>query len=230
MRRLVLICLGLLLLAVVPRASAPQGVRVASKKFTESVILGEMLAQLAREGGDHAVHFAELGGTRLVYDALRRGEIDAYPEYTGTIRQEIFAGDDAATDDKLRQLLARHGVAMSQSLGFSNNYALSVRRDTAERLGLVTVSDLARHPELRLGMSNEFLDRADGWRNLRKHYGLAHANVAGMDHDLAYRHLESGAIDVIDVYTTDARIAELDLIMLEDDRGYFPSNHVAGAP
>jgi osmoprotectant transport system permease protein len=119
-------------------------------------------------------------------------------------------------------LLRREGIVMSKPLGFSNNYALAVRRDTAERLGLKTIDDLSRHPELRLGLSNEFMDREDGWKNLRLHYNLPHEQATGMDHDLAYRHLEGGSIDVIDVYTTDARSAELDLVLLQDNRNYFP--------
>ena len=187
MRRLALIIVALLVVAAWPRSSTPRGLRVASKKFTESVILGEIVTQIVRAGGEAATHLAELGGTTLVYDALRRGEIDIYPEYTGTLREEIFAGRDASTFGQLQALLADQGIVMSRSLGFSNNYALAVRRYVAERLGLVTIADLSRHPELRLGWSNEFLDRADGWKNLRTHYGLPHEKVTGLDHDLAER-------------------------------------------
>jgi osmoprotectant transport system permease protein len=223
MRRLILSVVALLIVAAWPRASTPRGLRVASKIFTESVILGEMVTQLVRAGGDHATHLAELGGTTLVYDALRRGEVDVYPEYTGTLREEIFAGRDAATIDKLQALLADQGILMSPSLGFSNNYALAVRRDVAKRLGLATITDLARQTDLRLGLSNEFLDRADGWKNLRTHYGLPHEQVTGLDHNLAYKQLEAGEIDVTDAYATDAEVAELDLVLLADDRAHFPS-------
>ncbi len=223
MRRLAIIALALTAATFVPLTSAPRGVRVASKKFTESVILGDMLVQLIHSSGEPATHLAELGGTTLVYNALRRGEVDVYPEYVGTLRQEIFAARDAATLDDLQSLLRDGGIVMSRSLGFSNSYALAVRRDTAERLRLVTIDDLARHPDLKVGLSNEFLDRADGWKNLRTHYRLPHERATGLDHDLAYRQLEAGAIDVTDVYTTDARLAELDLVLLDDNREYFPS-------
>lgn len=232
MKRVLVVCLALAVIAAVPRswrsrsprtqASGGREVHVGSKKFTESVILGEMVTQLVGAGGVSATHLAELGGTRLVYDALVRGEVDVYPEYTGTLRQEIFAGQAVASDADLRQLLERDGVVMSQPLGFSNNYALAVRRDTAERLGLAKISDLARHPELRLGLSNEFLDREDGWKNLRLAYNLPHEEVTGVDHDIAYKQLEAGTIDVTDAYTTDARLVELKLVVLEDDRAYFP--------
>ncbi len=221
MRRVTVICLLLVLAAVAPRGSTVRGVRVGSKKFTESVILGEIVAQLVRAGGDDATHLAELGGTTLVFDALKRGEIDVYPEYTGTLRQEIYAGRKAESFADLQKLLRDDGVTMSKPLGFSNNYALAVRRDTADRLGLAAISDLAKHPDLRLGFNNEFMDRADGWKNLRTHYGLPQQAV-GLDHDLGFRQLEAGTIDVMDVYTTEARIAELDLALLKDDRDYFP--------
>ena len=223
MRWLAILVAALLAAAFAPLPRGPRGVAVASKKFTESVILGEMLVQLIEASGQRATHLAELGGTTLVFDALVRGEVDLYPEYVGTIRQEILAGQSVDDDDQLRSRLLERGVAMSAPLGFSNNYALAVRRELAERLGLATIDDLARQVDLRLGLSNEFLDRADGWKNLRKHYGLTHREVAGMDHDVAYRRLAAGSVDVIDVYTTDARLAELDLVLLDDNRGYFPS-------
>jgi osmoprotectant transport system permease protein len=222
MVRLAIVSLVLLVVAVVPSAPGAHGVRVGSKMFTESVIVGEMVAQAVRAGGGAVTHLEELGGTRLVYDALKRGEIDVYPEYTGTLRKEILASSDAGSNEKLAKLLRREGIVMSKPLGFSNNYALAVRRDAAERLNLKTIDDLSRHPELRLGLSNEFMDREDGWKNLRGHYHLPHEQATGMDHDLAYRHLESGSIDVMDVYTTDARPAELDLVLLQDNLNYFP--------
>jgi osmoprotectant transport system permease protein len=206
-----------------PDAVARPPVRVASKKFTESVILGEAVAELIRAAGDPVEHLAELGGTRLVYEALRRGEIDVYPEYTGTLEQEIFAGRDVQSADDLARLLREDGLAMTRSLGFANNYALAVRREVAKRLNLKTISDLATHRELRLALSSEFLDRGDGWRNLQQAYNLPQAEVAGMDHEIAYRQLAAGTADATDVYTTDAKIAELDLVVLADDRGYFPS-------
>ncbi|WP_197530620.1 glycine betaine ABC transporter substrate-binding protein [Bythopirellula polymerisocia] len=217
-----IICLVLLLLALFPRGSKLAGVRVGSKKFTESVILGEMLTQLIRSTGQRASHLSELGGTTLVFDALRRGEIDLYPEYTGTLIEEIFSGKNAKTFEDLSVLLEQQGVFVSQPLGFNNSYALAVTRDTAEQYKLTTISDLAAHDDLRMGFSNEFLDRDDGWKNLRKRYGLPQDEVTGLDHDLAYRQLESGTIEVMDVYTTDARLEGLDLVLLEDNRNYFP--------
>jgi osmoprotectant transport system permease protein len=221
MRVLLVIAALLIVVALWPQSAAPPAVRIGSKVFTESVILGDALTQLVEASGDPAVHRAKLGGSQIVYDALRRGEIDAYPEYTGTIRQDIFAGRSIDDDAQLRSELLDQGIAMSKSLGFSNNYALAVRRETAEQYQIEKISDLVRQPDLRFGFSSEFMQRSDGWPNLRTVYSLPQQPV-GMDHDLSFRHLEEGELDVIDVYTTEARLQELDLVVLEDDRDYFP--------
>jgi osmoprotectant transport system permease protein len=221
MKRMLLIAVALATIAVWPRPAAPPSVRIGSKVFTESVILGEVLTQLIEDGGDRATHVAKIGSTQIVFDALERGEIDAYPEYTGTLRKEIFAGRDVETTEQLEALLRARGIAISRSLGFSNSYALAVTRETAQRLELAKISDLARHPDLRVRVSSEFVQRSDGWKNLRATYGLSQ-QAEGMDHDLAFRHLIAGQIDVTDVYTTEARIAEFDVVLLEDDRHYFP--------
>ncbi|AKI99908.1 osmoprotectant transport system permease protein [Archangium gephyra] len=203
----------------------PEGtaVRVGSKKFTESVILGDMVTQLARSTGARAEHRRELGGTQVLWQALRRGELDLYPEYTGTLRQELFAGRALPDDESLRQALAAEGLRMSAPLGFNDTYALGMKEAEAERLGIRTLSDLREHPELRFGFSNEFMDRGDGWPALRSRYALPQREVRGLDHDLAYRGLESGAIQVTDLYSTDAEIAYYGLRVLEDDLRHFPA-------
>jgi len=214
-----------LLIAIAAFASWPTqraAVRVGSKQFTESVILGEMLRLLSEEEATPAQHLRELGGTRIVYEALRHGEIDAYVEYTGTLTKEIFSDRKISSDDDMRTELAKGGIVMSQSLGFNNTYAIGMQREQAERLGISKVSHLARHPSLRFGFSNEFMGRSDGWPGLQSAYGLATEQVTGLDHDIAYRQLQLGVIDVIDAYSTEARIAAFDIAVLEDDRSYFP--------
>lgn len=201
--------------------SAPEVV-VGSKTFTESVVLGEMLAQLARSAGAEALHRRELGGSTILFKALQRGDLDAYPEYTGTLIGELLADRHIRDMDELASVLAEDGLAMSEPIGFNNTYAIGVRRETAAKLGLETISDLRAHPELRMAFSNEFMDRADGWPGLRRAYALAPERVQGIAHDLAYRALAAGDVDVIDVYTTDAEIAYYDLAVLTDDRAYFP--------
>ena len=193
-------------------------VRVGSKQFTESVLLGELARQTLAESGVPAVHRRELGGTRVLWEALLAGQIDVYPEYTGTLVQEILSGGAGPLDEALRA----RGVQAGAPLGFEDTYAIGVRRDAALRLGLHTLSDLSRHPELRYGLSNEFLRRADGWPRLREVYGLSQEHVTGLQHDLAYRALQSGAIDATDLYSTDAEIRAFDLEVLRDDRRAFP--------
>ncbi len=164
-----------------------------------------------------------MGGTRVLWSALLNGDIDVYPEYTGTIGQEILAGEEIPDGEAMRLALGRFGVAMSEPLGFNNTYALGIKEEKAAALGIRTISDLRGQPDLVFGFSNEFLDRQDGWPGLRAHYNLPQDNVRGLDHDLAYRGLESGTIDITDLYSTDAEIAYYDLRVLEDDRGYFPA-------
>ena len=197
-------------------------VRIGSKKFTESVILGEMASGLAEHAGLAARHHRELGGSPVLFQALLAGEIDLYPEYTGTLRYEILAEEQLAGDSELRSALADRGLRVSAALGFDNTYALGMTEARAAALGISRTSDLVRHPELRLGFSEEFLHRSDGWPGLQGHYGLPQTFVRGLDHDLAYRGLAGGDLDVIDVYTTDAEIPYYGLRLLDDDRSYFP--------
>jgi osmoprotectant transport system substrate-binding protein/osmoprotectant transport system permease protein len=213
------VALALLLAAAQP---PDERVRVGSKSFTESVILGELATQLAAAEGARAVHRRALGGTRVLWEALRRGEIDLYPDYTGTLAREILRADRPLDDAALRAALAAEGIAVSRTLGFEDKYALGVRRELAARLGLARISDLSRHPELRIGFTNEFMDRGDGWPALRARYRLPHRSVRGLEHDLAYRALAAGEIDVTDVYTTDPEIRRLELVLLEDDLRAFP--------
>lgn len=197
-------------------------VTIGSKAFAESAVLGEIATELARGSGADVHHLAELGGTRLVWNALISGQIDAYPEYTGTIVNEIFASQKLRDEKEIRAALAANGVEMSGPLGFSDNYAIGMREDVAERLGIHTISDLRRHPDLRFGFSSEFLDRADGWPALREKYQLPQQIVRGLQHDLAYRALADGALDVTDLYSTDAETAQYGLRLLDDDLHHFP--------
>ncbi|MDB5986890.1 MAG: transporter permease subunit [Nevskia sp.] len=222
--RLLLVVIGLaccgLAGATTPSATA---IVVGSKNFTESVLLAEMLRIEAQRQGLAVEHRRALGGTAILWQALQRRQIDVYPEYSGTLMQELLHDLPPHTDlDTLRQRLATIGIGISAPLGFEDGYALAVRADTTERAQLRTLSDLHAHPELRYGLSNEFIDRADGWPGLRAAYALAPEQLQGLDHDLAYRALQDGAVDVVDVYTTDAEIAAGNLRVLEDDRAYFP--------
>jgi len=209
-------------LSNIASAEEPVSITIGSKVFTESVILGEMLKHLAQQTGIETHHHRQLGGTRVLWNALLSGEIDAYPEYNGTLLQEIMVKENLQTEAELNQALTARGLRMTPALGFNNTYAIGIKAALAERLELQSISDLRNHPELVLGFSNEFIDRADGWPGLQQHYQLPHQNVRGLDHDLAYRGIESGTLQVIDLYATDAEIDYYKLRTLEDDLNYFP--------
>jgi osmoprotectant transport system permease protein len=203
-------------------AAAPV-VRVGSKSFTESYILAEIVAQIVQEVGEAtAERKLGLGGTGIVYGALASGDLDVYPEYTGTISYAILKDPSARTIELLRDRLRTLGLVISAPLGFDNTYALAVRRDTSTRLGLRRLSDLREHSELKAAFDPGFLDRDDGWPGLRRHYGLALADVRIMEHALAYPALMAGRVDVIDVFSTDGQLARLDVAVLTDDQRFFP--------
>ncbi|PWB83154.1 MAG: amino acid ABC transporter permease [Methylocystaceae bacterium] len=218
--------LTIVVLAFLAATSAEAGseVRVGSKKFTESVILAEIASDLAAASGAETTRRLELGGTRLLWNALLAGEIDVYPEYTGTLKQEILADAHVADEASIDRALAARGLRKSASLGFGNSYALGVMRETAEKLEIATISDLARHPSLRFGLSEELLARADGWPALRAAYGFSASDARGLDHDIAYKGLVEGSIDVIDLYTTDPELADRRIRILVDDRRFFSDN------
>lgn len=198
-------------------------VRIGSKQFTESVILGETARLAARQQGIPVTHQRELGGTAILWSALQHGDIDAYPEYTGTLTHELLRNVAPDADiPTLRAALKPLGVGITDSLGFDDTYAIGMREDRAAQLGIRSLSDLAAHPEVRLGFSNEFMARGDGWPGLRQRYGMPQTQVRGLDHALSYRALASSAVDAIDLYSTDAEIPYYRLRTLDDDRHYFP--------
>jgi osmoprotectant transport system substrate-binding protein/osmoprotectant transport system permease protein len=217
-RALLRVVLLALLLVAAGAAHSDDTLRVGSKRFTESYILGEIIALSVRGAVEYK---PGLGNTGIVYAALKAGSIDVYPEYTGTIAREILGIKGAFTLEELKQRLAREGLGVGVPLGFNNTYALAMREAEAERLGVRTLSDLARHPELKFGLSQEFIARSDGWPSVKAAYAMPQTPI-GLDHGLAYEAIASGKIDVMDVYSTDAKIARYRLRVIEDDRGIFP--------
>jgi osmoprotectant transport system permease protein len=198
-------------------------VRVGSKSFTESYLLAEIAAQLIESAGEVRVERKlGLGGTGIVYAALESGHIDVYPEYTGTISRAILKDPSVESIDAIRGHLASRTLTVSDSLGFSNTYALAMRKEQATRLGVRTISDLARHRGLVGAFDSGFLERDDGWPGLQKRYGLQLREARAIEHALAYAALDSGRVDVIDVFSTDGQLDRSALVVLEDDRRFFP--------
>lgn len=205
-------------------AASSDTLNVGSKRFTEAYILGEIVTQVMQaEGEARVTHRKGLGNTAILFTALKSGAIDIYPEYTGTVALELLGLQQVPDLDGLNHGLARHGLAAAVALGFSNSYALAMREDRAAALGISNISDLRRQDGLRLGFSQEFLNRKDGWPALSRAYGLKHTAPRGLDHGLAYEALASGQVDVIDIYSTDAKIARYRLRVLADDARFFPA-------
>jgi osmoprotectant transport system permease protein len=217
-RRFLLAVASLLLPATL--VSADQ-VIIGSKKFTESYVLAEIAKGSLENAGLKVEHRQGMGGTIILWEALRGGGIDVYPEYTGTIAEEMLK-EPGASIAQIRNALSAQGIAMTDDLGFNNTYALVMRRDRSEQLGLKTISDLRAHRELKFGLTHEFLERRDGWRPLSERYQLAPAQVLGIDHALGYSALVKGEIDVKDAYSTDAKIGDYGLVTLIDDLHFFP--------
>jgi osmoprotectant transport system permease protein len=202
------------------QVGATEQLTVGSKRFTESYILGEIIAATA---APHATvtHRQGLGNTAIVFEALKSGAIDLYPEYTGTLAREVLKLSPEATLADMRAGLAPMGLGVAVALGFHNGYALAMRRDDADRRKISSVTDLKAHSDLKLALSHEFLGRADGWPGLAARYALPHKPV-GIDHGLSYEALAKRSIDATDIYTTDAKIAREGLVALKDDQNYFP--------
>lgn len=217
--------LWLILLLLTTPLFAEETIKLGSKRFTESYILGEMLHQIALQTGEAEVEYRPgLGNTGIVYAALEEGAIDAYPEYTGTIIHELLKTPEKTMDlADLKNQLRPLGLDVGIPFGFNNAYAVAMNKEKAQKLGITKISDLKKHPDLKMGFSQEFLKRTDGWLELKKAYHLPHENVFGIDHSLAYEALESNQIDMTDVYTTDPKIEKNALIVLQDDLHFFPT-------
>ena len=205
-----------------------KNVVVGSKRFTESYILGEIVNLTLRDAGVQAVHRQGLGNTAIVTQALTTGQIDIYPEYTGTILREILKRPETqASLSELNTWLKPKQLKVAIPLGFNNTYALAMRADQARALGLKKISDVINLPAeqqsaLRIALSPEFKTRTDGWPALVRAYDLKIKPGKVLEHGLAYDALVRGDVDIVDAYSTDAAIEKNKLILLEDDRNAFP--------
>ena len=223
-RCLALACGMLLSLAAV----AADRIVVGSKIFTEGYVLGELAAQTleASRPGVPVLRKLGMGSTGILFQSLDSGAIDVYSDYTGTLAEAVLRNPLLRSVADIHAALLRRGIVISEPLGFDNTYALAVPEDFARRQGLRTISDLARlHATVRAGFSYEFMDRQDGYPGLAARYqlDLDPAHVNRMEHSLTYQAIDQDAVDVIDVYSTDAKIRKFKLRVLEDNLGYFPS-------
>jgi osmoprotectant transport system permease protein len=218
--RFFLILLWLTLLSQPVWANEP--VRIGTKLFTESEVLGEIIREQLRRDKIEVALTPGTGGTIILWSALQRGALDIYPDYTGTIREQILKLEQRVTEDELRHRLSEQGIGMSEPLGFNNTYVLAVRTSTAKKYSLDTISDLRRVPMLKFGVTHEFLDRRDGFRSMVQFYDLPQQDVRTLDYTMRYVALAEGGVDVISAFSTDARIKEMGLKVLRDDKKFFP--------
>jgi osmoprotectant transport system permease protein len=203
--------------AAAPLSADP--IRIASKTFGESYLLSEIVAQLLEARGFEVRRQFGLGGTLICYGALIGDEIDLYIEYTGTLAQAVLKSSETLSIDALNEKLAE--IEMLQPFGFNNTYVIAMRAEHAQRLGINAIGDLRDHPDLKIVVSHEFLERFDGWPGMSARYNLT-ARPQGIEHALAYQAIEDGAIDVTDAYSTDGELLRYDLRALNDDLDFFP--------
>ena len=212
----------LLVVSMQVPAAQKDTITVASKHFNESYILAEIMSQLLESRGYKVDRRYSLGGTLVCYKALETGEVDVYPEYTGTLAQAILKMDDPAPRiDELNRLLSSKGLMVLPSFGFNNTYAMAIKQSLAKKLGLHKVSDLTGKGNLKMAFSLEFLNRKDGWPGLARTYAFTQVPT-GIEHGLAYQAIDEGKIDITDAYSTDGDLARYHLTTLEDDKHYFP--------
>jgi len=215
---------GLLMMACCAAVHAADSVTVGSKRFTESYVLGEIVRQTYERAGIPATHKQGLGNTGILEQALSSGAVDVYPEYTGTIVRELLKREGNPSLDELNTWLAPRGLKAAVPLGFNDTYAIAMLESQAQQLGIERISDLLKPQAaaLRPGLSHEFLERADGWPALKAAYRLAYDKPAGLDHGLAYDAIAAHRVDLIDIYSTDAKVGRYKLRVLKDDLNFFP--------
>ena len=222
--------IGLILLLSSACSRGPRPLVVGSKNFTEQIILAELLAQqIERRTGLEVERRANLGGTLVCHRALLAGQIDLYPEYTGTalaviLKQQGITDPQGVYDRVRAEYEQRFAVHVGDPFGFENTFAVLMRKQQAHRLRVRTLSDIVPHaPKLQIGIGHEFMERADGYPGFIKTYGLRFgAPPRTMDLNLVYRAIAERKVDLIVGNSTESQIAALDLLQLTDDRRYFP--------
>lgn len=223
MKTLVLLSVGiaLALIVAVTGCSGSEKYAIGSKLHTEQHILGEILAQALETAGYQVDRKFNLGGTKIVFNALVEGDVHAYVEYSGTAQEVILKATRDLSLEEIADGLTEFGVQTLDPLGFNNSYAIGIHEQLANETELSTISDLRKYPHLRFFFSHEFLEREDGYPSMKAHYGLLQS-ASGIEHSLALRAIVEREIDVTDLYTTDAEIEHFNLVVLEDDLAYFP--------
>jgi len=211
---------------LLPKSQRP--LVIGAKTFTEQYVLSEILAQRIRDVGGRSVEIRQSLGSTVVFDALKSGQIDAYVDYSGTLwatilnRKGTVPQRPQVVTEVGHYLREKYGIGLIATLGFENAYALAMRREHAQKLGISSISELVPYADrLSIGADYEFLQRAE-WKSIVEKYGLRFATERSMDPSLMYEAVKRGGVDVISAFTTDGRILRYDLVLLADDRGAIP--------
>lgn len=232
---MVFILIAALLLAVGIMAGCSKKdnvVRIGHKNYTEQRLTGQILSVMIENNTDYQTEVIEFGGTMLCFEALRSDEIDMYAEFTGTaygaiLEQTDVLGQQETYDFVKNAFEEQYGITWLADLGWNNTYILSVTAETAEELGISTVSELAPYADdMIMGCDNEFLGRTDGLPGLKETYDINFKQELPMDQGLTYAALRDGQLDVNVSFSTDGRIAKFNLVNLEDDKNFFPPYYV----
>ncbi len=234
--------LMILLLAVVLMVAGCSGgadddakvIKVGHKNYTEARILGQIFGQLIEANTDYTTEVTEFGGTSIVFEALKAREVDVYPEYTGTaygaiLDQNELKDPQAVYDYVVKEYKEQFDVEWLSELGYNNTYTFSVRKEVADKYNIKTVSEMIEvADELKFAATVEFLAREDGLPGVKKHYkDFKFKEELGIDPGLRYETIKSGKTDIIDAFSTDGKIREYDLVIMEDDKQFFPPYYVA---
>ncbi|OPJ64646.1 glycine betaine ABC transporter substrate-binding protein [Clostridium oryzae] len=209
-------------------------ITIGSKDFTENKILAEMMAQLIENNSDIKVQRKiNMGGTFVCFQALKKGQIDLYPEYTGTgltaqLKQPVQTDPDRVYEIVSKEFEKKFNIKWLKPVGFNNTYALAVKREVASKYKMESVSDLAKYSKnLVFGGEHEFFNREDGYNGMIKTYNLKFKSTAKMDVSLKYQAIGQGKMDVTDAFTTDGQLKALNLKVLKDDKNFFPPYYAA---
>lgn len=235
MKKIVSIIIVAVLVLSIVGCSSEDSIVLASKPMTEQFIIGEMIIALVEQETDISIEYKAGvgGGTSNIHPAMLNDEIDIYPEYTGTGWMDVLKNDLISDPDELYKAVKEaysdeFDVYWSNLYGFNDTYGIAMKRELAEELGVKTYSDLATvSSELKFGAEHDFFGREDGFVGLSETYGLAFADEVGMDIGLKYQAINSSEVDIINIFSTDGKLEEYDMLVLEDDLFFFPSYFAA---
>lgn len=209
-------------------------IKVGTKNYTEARILGEIFAQLIEANTDYMTELTEFGGTSIVFEALKAREVDVYPEYTGTAYGAILAQNElkdpqAVYDYVVKEYKEQFDVEWLPDLGYNNTYTFAVRKEIADQYNIKTIPEMIEvADELRFAATVEFLAREDGLPGVKKHYkDFKFKEEVGIDPGLRYESIKSAQTDIIDAFSTDGKILEYELTIMEDTKNFFPPYYVA---